>query len=150
MLQHFRLFFLSFIERKRACIPTITANAAAETAPADYDPITCPTRTGLYGAAHGHASWHVPSQGQGDKRGSVISTDPSMPGYVFLAAVNKVGKNGPAVPVLREEARQVLWPPNMSMGSAWDSRCSQPTRWLFASNPFSPTPPATQIQLLLE
>lgn len=66
--------FLPFIERECAWIPTITANAGAKTAPVGDDPMTCPRRAGLRGAAHGHASWHVPDQDQGDKRSGVIQS----------------------------------------------------------------------------
>lgn len=53
---HAFFFFWSFIEHEHAWIPKITAKAAAKMAPAGDDPITCPTRAGLYGTARGHAS----------------------------------------------------------------------------------------------
>lgn len=125
------IFFLSFIECGHVWIPTIRA-------PGGDELITCLPKAGLHRAAHGHASRHVPSQGQGDKRGGVY---PSMPGSISPAAAMKGGKDGPAVLVLRQAAGH---------GLCVDSQCSQPTCWLVASDLFSPTPPATQIQLGLE
>lgn len=125
------MFCLSFIGCGHVWIPTIRAAV-------DDKLITCLSKAGLYRAAHGRASWHGPSQGQGDKRGGAYL---SMPGYISPAAVREMGKNGPAVLVLREAAGHRLCP---------DSQCPQPTGWLFASDLFSPVPPATQIQLQLE
>lgn len=74
----FFYYFCNLLNANVLGYPKITANAAAETVPAGDGPITHPTRAGLHGAAHRHASCRAPSQGQGDKRGGMIQ-----PGFDF-------------------------------------------------------------------